>query len=133
MSCPRASTGAQSGSTRRRPASAARQPSPRFPASVHVALIPAPLAISGGAGLACRRGVGWVGAAARNPTCREGDGGAGPCWVTAFGPDPIYAGTRMSQQFASDNNAGMCPEALDAFLRANAEGHATGYGDDAWT
>src|SRR5262245_29247934 len=41
--------------------------------------------------------------------------------------------TRMSQQFASDNNAGMCPEALDALVRANAEGHATGYGDDAWT
>jgi len=39
----------------------------------------------------------------------------------------------MPQQFASDNNAGMCPEALDAFLRANAEGHATGYGDDTWT
>jgi threonine aldolase len=39
----------------------------------------------------------------------------------------------MPQQFASDNNAGMCPEALQAFLAANAEGHAVGYGDDAWT
>jgi threonine aldolase len=39
----------------------------------------------------------------------------------------------MSQQFASDNNAGICPEALQAFLRANAEGHVTGYGDDSWT
>ena len=39
----------------------------------------------------------------------------------------------MTQQFASDNNAGMCPEALEALLRANAEGHVTGYGDDAWT
>ena len=39
----------------------------------------------------------------------------------------------MSQQFASDNNAGICPPALDALLRANAEGHATGYGDDPWT
>jgi threonine aldolase len=39
----------------------------------------------------------------------------------------------MSQHFASDNNAGMCPEALDAFLRANAEGHAPSYGEDAWT
>jgi threonine aldolase len=39
----------------------------------------------------------------------------------------------MSQQFASDNNAGLCPEALDALLRANGEGHATGYGDDVWT
>ena len=25
--------------------------------------------------------------------------------------------------FASDNNAGMCPEALDAMLKANASGH----------
>jgi threonine aldolase len=39
----------------------------------------------------------------------------------------------MQQQFASDNNAGMCPEALDALQRANAEPHATGYGGDAWT
>ena len=39
----------------------------------------------------------------------------------------------MSQQFASDNNAGMCPEAVEAFLRANAEGHVAGYGDDPWT
>ena len=39
----------------------------------------------------------------------------------------------MSQQFASDNNAGLCPEALDALLRANGEGHVPGYGDDAWT
>ena len=39
----------------------------------------------------------------------------------------------MSQQFASDNNAGMCPQALDALLRANGEGHVPGYGDDAWT
>jgi threonine aldolase len=37
------------------------------------------------------------------------------------------------QQFASDNNAGICPEALEALIRANAEGHAVGYGDDAWT
>jgi threonine aldolase len=39
----------------------------------------------------------------------------------------------MPQQFASDNNAGLCPEALDALLRANAEGHVAGYGDDPWT
>jgi threonine aldolase len=39
----------------------------------------------------------------------------------------------MSQQFASDNNAGLCPEALEALLAANAEGHAVGYGSDAWT
>src|SRR5262245_27077304 len=44
-----------------------------------------------------------------------------------------YTETRMPQQFASDNNAGMCPQALDALIRANAEGHVTGYGDDPWT
>jgi threonine aldolase len=37
------------------------------------------------------------------------------------------------QQFASDNNAGLCPEALEALLTANREGHAVGYGGDAWT
>ena len=37
------------------------------------------------------------------------------------------------QQFASDNNAGMCPQALERFIDANSSGHATGYGDDAWT
>jgi len=37
------------------------------------------------------------------------------------------------QQFASDNNAGLCPEALETLLAANAEGHTTGYGADTWT
>jgi len=39
----------------------------------------------------------------------------------------------MPQQFASDNNAGMCPAAFAALAAANNEGHAGGYGDDAWT
>src|SRR4026209_1979274 len=39
----------------------------------------------------------------------------------------------MPQQLAPDNNAGICPQALDALIRANAEGHVTGYGDDPWT
>ncbi len=39
----------------------------------------------------------------------------------------------MSQHFASDNNAGLCPEALEALLAANREGHSAGYGADAWT
>lgn len=39
----------------------------------------------------------------------------------------------MKQQFASDNYAGTCPEALDYFLRANASGHEVAYGDDRWT
>ena len=35
-------------------------------------------------------------------------------------------------QFASDNNAGVCPEAWTALVAANA-GHAPGYGGDDWT
>jgi len=37
-----------------------------------------------------------------------------------------------SRHFASDNYAGICPEAWTALAEANA-GHAPGYGDDAWT
>lgn len=36
------------------------------------------------------------------------------------------------RQFASDNNAGICPEAWAALAEANL-GHAVGYGDDPWT
>ena len=38
----------------------------------------------------------------------------------------------MTPQFASDNNAGICPEAWAAIDAAN-RGHATGYGADEWT
>lgn len=37
------------------------------------------------------------------------------------------------QNFASDNQAGMCPEALAALIEANATGHEPSYGDDRWT
>ena len=37
-----------------------------------------------------------------------------------------------SQHFASDNYAGICPEAMTAFAAANA-GHAPAYGEDDWT
>lgn len=37
-----------------------------------------------------------------------------------------------SRTFRSDNNAGLCPEALQALADA-AAGHARGYGDDQWT
>lgn len=37
-----------------------------------------------------------------------------------------------SQQFASDNYSGICPEAWEAMAEANL-GHATAYGDDPWT
>ena len=36
------------------------------------------------------------------------------------------------QHFASDNYAGICPEALAALIEANS-GHAPAYGDDEWT
>ena len=39
----------------------------------------------------------------------------------------------MHHHFASDNNAGICPEALAGLLEANAGPHASAYGDDAWT
>jgi threonine aldolase len=38
----------------------------------------------------------------------------------------------LAQQFASDNYAGICPEAWQAMDAAN-KGHATAYGDDPWT
>jgi threonine aldolase len=37
-----------------------------------------------------------------------------------------------SAQFASDNNAGICPEAMAALEAAN-RGHVAAYGGDAWT
>lgn len=40
--------------------------------------------------------------------------------------------SNISQQFASDNYSGICPEAWDAMEKANC-GHAAAYGDDAWT
>ena len=39
---------------------------------------------------------------------------------------------KPARSFASDNNAGVHPEVLQAIARAN-QGHAVGYGDDAWT
>jgi threonine aldolase len=38
----------------------------------------------------------------------------------------------LTQQFASDNYAGICPEAWQAMQAAN-QGHVTSYGDDPWT
>src|SRR5580698_11578733 len=37
------------------------------------------------------------------------------------------------QHFASDNYAGICPEALQALIAANGSGHEPAYGDDSWT
>ena len=34
------------------------------------------------------------------------------------------------QHFASDNNAGVCPEAVAALMRANETGHELSYGED---
>lgn len=38
-----------------------------------------------------------------------------------------------NQHFASDNNAGIAPAALEALLAANASGHEPSYGEDRWT
>jgi threonine aldolase len=38
----------------------------------------------------------------------------------------------IRRHFASDNYAGICPEAFAAMRQAN-EGHEVGYGDDSWT
>jgi len=37
------------------------------------------------------------------------------------------------RSFRSDNNAGLCREAIEALIAANDGGHVTGYGDDPWT
>lgn len=39
----------------------------------------------------------------------------------------------MSQHFASDNYAGVCPEALKWLIEANQSGHEPAYGADPWT
>src|SRR6266576_1663768 len=41
-------------------------------------------------------------------------------------------GSATRRQFASDNYAGICPEAFAAMLEAN-EGHEVSYGNDTWT
>jgi threonine aldolase len=38
----------------------------------------------------------------------------------------------LKNQFASDNYAGICPEAMQALQQAN-NGYSTSYGDDSWT
>ena len=44
----------------------------------------------------------------------------------------MSAPARADYTFASDNTAGVCPEALTALAAANS-GRSPGYGDDAWT
>ena len=44
----------------------------------------------------------------------------------------MKAEMQARRQFASDNCAGICPEAFAALAEAN-RGHAAAYGDDAWT
>ncbi|MGI4814222.1 MAG: beta-eliminating lyase-related protein [Janthinobacterium lividum] len=39
----------------------------------------------------------------------------------------------VQQHFASDNYAGICPEAFKYFAECNASGHEVAYGDDSWT
>src|SRR5688500_4257781 len=40
--------------------------------------------------------------------------------------------SKRTRHFASDNYAGICPEAWAAMAEAN-QGHEPAYGDDAWT
>jgi len=42
------------------------------------------------------------------------------------------ASTNPTRSFASDNNAGVHPEVLEALARAN-QGHVVAYGDDPYT
>src|ERR1700677_3576931 len=44
----------------------------------------------------------------------------------------MQSDTQVCRAFASDNCAGICPEAFAALAEAN-HGHAPGYGNDAWT
>src|SRR5260221_2699721 len=51
------------------------------------------------------------------------------------GPDyysTMTKGEARHRHFASDNYAGICPEALATMLEAN-QGHEVSYGDDSWT
>jgi threonine aldolase len=45
---------------------------------------------------------------------------------------PVSDRTGSGRQFASDNNAGICPEAWESMQAAN-RGHAAAYGNDSWT
>lgn len=47
-------------------------------------------------------------------------------------PPTLMQPNNRPRQFASDNYAGICPEAWQAMLAANP-GHAHSYGDDPWT
>ncbi|MCB8748740.1 low specificity L-threonine aldolase [Rhodoferax sp. U2-2l] len=47
--------------------------------------------------------------------------------------DGAPAAATGRQQFASDNYAGACPQALHWLCEANASGHEPAYGDDRWT
>lgn len=51
---------------------------------------------------------------------------------TRVGDAPSLQPTADKLLFASDNYAGICPEALAALVEANA-GYAPAYGDDEWT
>ncbi len=44
----------------------------------------------------------------------------------------MLAPAHTRRQFASDNYAGICPEAFAAMIAAN-QGHEVSYGDDSWT
>jgi threonine aldolase len=47
-------------------------------------------------------------------------------------PQTMNAAIKIRRHFASDNYAGICPEAWEALAEANQD-HAVSYGDDPWT
>ena len=53
-------------------------------------------------------------------------------WPLADKNPEVTERTYNRRQFASDNYAGVCPEAWAALAKAN-QGHVRGYGDDEWT
>jgi len=66
--------------------------------------------------------------------CIDGHTAGNPVRLVAGGA-PLLQGANMierRQEFASDNTAGLCPEAGAALQDANA-GAAAAYGDDEWT
>jgi threonine aldolase len=59
-------------------------------------------------------------------------GADGANWRPFLHVDTMSNELEIRRHFASDNYAGICPEAWTALEEAN-HGHAVGYGDDPWT
>jgi threonine aldolase len=53
--------------------------------------------------------------------------------MSAVVQESVPSVEKNNAQFTSDNRSGICPEAWEAILNANEEGHQPSYGDDRWT